>query len=31
MKVNILMCNCNGLYPSFKNADMNTLPARCGA
>jgi heterodisulfide reductase subunit A-like polyferredoxin len=26
MKVKILMCNCRGLCPSFKNADMNTLP-----
>jgi heterodisulfide reductase subunit A-like polyferredoxin len=26
MKVKVLICNCKGLCPSFKNADMNTLP-----
>lgn len=26
MKVKVLLCNCKGLCPSFKNADMNTLP-----
>lgn len=26
MKIKILLCNCKGLCPSFKNADMNTLP-----
>lgn len=26
MKVKLLLCNCKGLCPSFKNADMNTLP-----
>lgn len=26
MKVKVLICNCKGLCPSFKEADMNTLP-----
>ncbi|HUU12146.1 MAG TPA: hypothetical protein VM182_00375 [Terriglobia bacterium] len=26
MKIKILLCNCKGLCPSFKNTDMNTLP-----
>ena len=26
MKIKVLLCNCKGLCPSFKNADMNTLP-----
>lgn len=26
MNVKVLLCNCKGLCPSFKNADMNTLP-----
>jgi heterodisulfide reductase subunit A-like polyferredoxin len=26
VKVKVLLCNCKGLCPSFKNADMNTLP-----
>ncbi|MFB3920837.1 MAG: hypothetical protein ACE145_03900 [Terriglobia bacterium] len=26
MKIKILLCNCKGLCPSFKNADMDTLP-----
>jgi ArsR family transcriptional regulator len=26
VKVKILLCNCKGLCPSFKDADMNTLP-----
>lgn len=26
MKIKILLCNCKGLCPSFKDADMNTLP-----
>jgi heterodisulfide reductase subunit A-like polyferredoxin len=26
VKVKLLLCNCKGLCPSFKNADMNTLP-----
>lgn len=26
MKPKLLLCNCKGLCPSFKNADMNTLP-----
>jgi len=26
MKVKLLLCNCKGLCPSFKDADMNTLP-----
>ncbi len=26
MKVKVLICNCKGLCPSFKDADMNTLP-----
>ena len=26
MKVKVLLCNCKGLCPSFKDADMNTLP-----
>lgn len=26
MKVKILLCNCKGLCPSFKDTDMNTLP-----
>ena len=26
MKVKMLLCNCKGLCPSFKDADMNTLP-----
>jgi heterodisulfide reductase subunit A-like polyferredoxin len=26
MNIKILLCNCKGLCPSFKNADMNTLP-----
>lgn len=26
MKAKVLLCNCKGLCPSFKDADMNTLP-----
>ncbi len=26
MKIKMLLCNCKGLCPSFKDADMNTLP-----
>lgn len=26
MKIKILLCNCKGLCPSFKDADMNTFP-----
>jgi heterodisulfide reductase subunit A-like polyferredoxin len=26
MKFKLLLCNCKGLCPSFKDADMNTLP-----
>ncbi len=26
MKVKVVICNCKGLCPSFKDADMNTLP-----
>lgn len=26
MKIKVLLCNCKGLCPSFKNADMNTMP-----
>ena len=26
MKIKILLCNCQGLCPSFQNADMDTLP-----
>lgn len=26
VKIKILLCNCKGLCPSFKNADMDTLP-----
>jgi heterodisulfide reductase subunit A-like polyferredoxin len=26
MKIKVLLCNCKGLCPSFKNSDMNTLP-----
>lgn len=26
MKTKVLLCNCKGLCPSFKNSDMNTLP-----
>ncbi len=26
MEIKILLCNCKGLCPSFKNSDMNTLP-----
>ncbi len=26
MKIKTLLCNCKGLCPSFKTADMNTLP-----
>ena len=26
MKIKGLLCNCKGLCPSFKNADMNTMP-----
>ncbi len=26
MKIKVLLCNCKGLCPSFKNTDMNTLP-----
>lgn len=26
MRVKVLLCNCKGLCPSFKNANMNTLP-----
>lgn len=26
MKIKTLLCNCKGLCPSFKDADMNTLP-----
>ncbi len=28
MKVKVVVCNCKGLCPSFKDADMNTLPFR---
>lgn len=26
MEIKVLLCNCKGLCPSFKNSDMNTLP-----
>jgi heterodisulfide reductase subunit A-like polyferredoxin len=26
MDIKVLLCNCKGLCPSFKDADMNTLP-----
>ncbi len=26
MEIKILLCNCKGLCPSFRSADMNTLP-----
>ncbi len=26
MKIKVLLCNCKGLCPSFKDTDMNTLP-----
>jgi heterodisulfide reductase subunit A-like polyferredoxin len=26
MEIKVLLCNCKGLCPSFKGADMNTLP-----
>lgn len=26
MKIKILLCNCKGLCPSFKDSDMDTLP-----
>jgi heterodisulfide reductase subunit A-like polyferredoxin len=26
MRIKVLLCNCKGLCPSFKNADMNTMP-----
>ena len=26
MKIKVLLCNCKGLCPSFRNSDMNTLP-----
>ena len=26
MKIKLLLCNCKGLCPSFKDTDMNTLP-----
>ena len=26
MRIKILICNCKGMSPSFKNSDMNTLP-----
>ncbi len=26
MNIKVLLCNCKGLCPSFKNSDMNTLP-----
>ena len=26
MKIKTLICNCKGLSPSFRSADMNTLP-----
>ena len=26
MEIKVLLCNCKGLCPSFKNTDMNTLP-----
>jgi heterodisulfide reductase subunit A-like polyferredoxin len=26
MNIKVLLCNCKGLCPSFKDADMNTLP-----
>jgi heterodisulfide reductase subunit A-like polyferredoxin len=26
MKIKVLLCNCKGLCPSFKDSDMNTLP-----
>jgi heterodisulfide reductase subunit A-like polyferredoxin len=26
VKIKILLCNCKGLCPSFKDADMDTLP-----
>jgi heterodisulfide reductase subunit A-like polyferredoxin len=26
MKIKMLLCNCKGLCPSFKDTDMNTLP-----
>jgi len=26
MRIKVLLCNCKGLCPSFKDSDMNTLP-----
>jgi len=26
MKIKVVLCNCKGLCPSFKDADMDTLP-----
>lgn len=26
MKIKLLLCNCKGLCPSFRDTDMNTLP-----
>lgn len=26
MKIKVLLCNCKGLCPSFKDTDVNTLP-----
>lgn len=26
MEIKVLLCNCKGLCPSFKNSNMNTLP-----
>lgn len=26
MEIKVLLCNCKGLCPSFKDTDMNTLP-----
>lgn len=26
MEIKVLLCNCKGLCPSFKDADMNTFP-----
>lgn len=29
MKIKVILCNCKGLCPSFKDIDMNKLPFEC--
>lgn len=29
MKIKVVLCNCKGLCPSFKDVDMNKLPFEC--